>query len=61
MLDYCFFNMGIREGVDYPIMLTEPLCNPNKCRSITSELLFECYGVPEICYAVDLLCGFYQH
>lgn len=35
--------------------MTEPLGNPNYCRSKMSELLFECYGVPGIGYGLGEL------
>ena len=60
-LDYIFSNIGLigDSSIDYPVMMTEPLCNPNYSRSMTSELLFECYGVPALSYGVDSMLAMY--
>ncbi|XP_031622283.1 actin-related protein 5 [Contarinia nasturtii] len=44
--------------VNHPIVLTECVANPNYCRQLMSELLFECYDVPAICYGIDSLFSF---
>nr|XP_006818942.1 PREDICTED: actin-related protein 5-like [Saccoglossus kowalevskii] len=61
--DYIFSHLGIKtQGmVDHPIVLTEPLCNPNYCRQLMSELLFECYHVPKVAYGVDSLFSLYYN
>ena len=41
--------------------MTEAMCNPNYSRSLASELLFECYRVPCVSYAVDSLLSFYYN
>ena len=62
MLDHIFGQLDIKsERVNHPIFLTECLGNPNTCRSRISELLFECYGVPSICYGVDSLFSYYYN
>ncbi|CAL1546496.1 unnamed protein product [Lymnaea stagnalis] len=64
VFDYLFSHLGITtEGcVDHPIVLTEAVCNPNYTRQLMSELLFECYHVPQIAYGVDSLFSlFYNH
>ncbi|XP_059148881.1 actin-related protein 5-like isoform X2 [Physella acuta] len=63
MFDYLFSHLGITtEGcVDHPIVLTEAVCNPNYTRQLMSELLFECYHVPQLCYGVDSLFSFYYN
>ncbi|XP_039283759.1 actin-related protein 5 isoform X1 [Nilaparvata lugens] len=60
IFDHIFSHLGIdTEGrVGHPIVITEPYLNPNYSRALMSELLFECYQVPGVCYAVDALCGF---
>ncbi|XP_014206962.1 actin-related protein 5 [Copidosoma floridanum] len=60
--DYIFSHLSIdTEGcVNHPIILTEALLNPNYCRNLMSELLFECYCVPSVAYGVDSLFS-YQH
>lgn len=57
IFDYIFSHLGIdTEGsVEHPIFLTEALLNPNNSRLNMSELLFEGYHVPGICYGVDSL------
>eukprot|EP01135_Chromosphaera_perkinsii_P007197 Nk52_evm5s745 gene=Nk52_evmTU5s745 len=63
ILDYTFCNLNVHSqgAVQHPIVLTEPVCNPNYCRQIMSELLFECYDIPSVCYGVDSLFSFYQN
>ncbi len=61
LYDYCFSNLGITEKIENPVILTEALCNPNKIRALTSELMFECYDVPALCYTNDALCGYFYH
>ncbi|XP_072538199.1 actin-related protein 5 isoform X2 [Salminus brasiliensis] len=46
--------------VEHPLVLTEAPCNPLHCRQMMSELLFECYGVPQVAYGVDSLFSFYK-
>lgn len=41
------------------MVLTEAACNPLHCRQMMSELLFECYGVPQVSYGIDSLFSFY--
>ena len=35
MLDYTFGHLGLfqESSIEYPILMTEALCNPNYCRS----------------------------
>lgn len=63
MLDYTFGHLGLSNDsqIDYPVLITEPMCNPNYCRSNVSELLFECYRVSAVSYAVDSLLSFYYN
>jgi actin-related protein 5 len=46
-------------SVDHPIIMTERLASPLHSRALTSELLFELYGVPSVTYAVDAPLSFY--
>ena len=41
LLDYGFAHLGLSDHVDFPVVMTEPLANPNACRAAMSELLFE--------------------
>lgn len=63
MLDYTFGHLGLanESSIEYPLLMTEPLCNPNYCRQNISELLFECYRVSAVSYAVDSLLSFYYN
>lgn len=64
VLDFTFQRLGIDEdsgAIEHPIVMTEPLCNPGYCRGLTSELLFEAYGVPEVSYGVDSLFAAYAN
>jgi len=60
IFDYTFSHLGIdSEGcVNHPIVITESFCNPNPFRQGMSELLFECYSVPQVAYGVDSLFSF---
>lgn len=62
MFDYTFNRLGIdADAIEHPILMTETLCNPQYCRGRASlltemsELLFEGYNVPSICYGMDAL------
>jgi actin-related protein 5 len=61
VLDYTFSHLGLsgESSIDYPLLLTEALCSPNYVRSNVSELLFECYDIPGVCYGVDALMSFF--
>lgn len=63
VFDYVFSHLGINtpEKVDHPVIITEPACNPNYSRQMMSELLFECYNVPQVAYGVDSLFSFYGY
>lgn len=63
IFDYIFSHMGINtpERVNHPIILTEATCNPNHSRQMMSELLFECYNVPQVAYGIDSLFSFYGY
>ncbi|XP_037915292.1 actin-related protein 5 isoform X2 [Hermetia illucens] len=62
IFDYIFTRLGINADacVPHPVVLTECYVNPNYCRQLMSELLFECYDVPSVCYGVDSIYSF-QH
>ncbi|XP_062510427.1 actin-related protein 5-like isoform X2 [Corticium candelabrum] len=63
VFDYIFSHLGIYTSghVDHPIVITEPVCNPNYCRNLMSELLFECYHVPSVAYGIDGLFSLYYN
>ncbi|XP_022084305.1 actin-related protein 5-like isoform X2 [Acanthaster planci] len=63
VLDHALGRLGVdTEGeVQHPLVLTETLCNPNYCRHLMSELLFECYHVPKVAFGVDSLFSFYNN
>ena len=63
MLDYTFSHLGLGQdsAIEYPLLMTEAMCNPNYSRGLVSELLFECYRAPTVSYAVDSLLSFYYN
>ncbi|XP_048586929.1 actin-related protein 5 [Nematostella vectensis] len=63
VLDHAFSHLGINTpgGVNHPVIMTEPVCNPNYCRQLMSELLFECYHVPSVAYGIDSLFSLYNN
>ena len=63
LLDHAFalLSVGTQGGVEHPLAVTEPLCNPNHCRALSSELLFECYSVPSVCYGLAPLWALSHH
>ncbi|XP_074654369.1 actin-related protein 5-like [Tubulanus polymorphus] len=63
VFDHMFSRLGINTAgcVDHPIVMTEPVANPNVCRQQMSELLFECYHIPELVYGIDALYSLYNN
>ncbi|POW11500.1 hypothetical protein PSTT_05228 [Puccinia striiformis] len=61
MLDYVFLNLGVNaDTVQHPILMSEALCNPVYTRGLMSELLFETYQTPSVCYGVDSLFSYHE-
>lgn len=61
-LDGIFSQLKLdRYPIDYPIVMTEPPCNPTICRKQMTELLFECYGSKKISYGCDALFSHYSN
>ncbi|CAG7724135.1 unnamed protein product [Allacma fusca] len=60
ILDYLFaaLNLSQETSIDHPILLSEAFLNPNYCRHLMTELMFECYQVPSIAYGTDALFSF---
>uniref|UniRef100_A0A336L8Y8 Actin-related protein 5 n=1 Tax=Culicoides sonorensis TaxID=179676 RepID=A0A336L8Y8_CULSO len=59
IFDYTFKHLGIdTTGVAHPVVITECFGNPNSCRALMSELLFECYNIPGVAYGVDGLFSY---
>ncbi|CAG2244814.1 ACTR5 [Mytilus edulis] len=63
IFDYIFSHLGLNTDgyIDHPVVLTEPVCNPNYCRQQMSELLFECYNVPQVTYGIDAMFSLYAN
>ncbi|ESN91786.1 hypothetical protein HELRODRAFT_70073, partial [Helobdella robusta] len=62
IFDYIFRHLQINSvdsDMPHPLVITEPLSNPNYSRERMSELLFEHYSVPSVQYGVDSLFGLY--
>ncbi|XP_011179467.2 actin-related protein 5 [Zeugodacus cucurbitae] len=55
IFDYIFTHLSVNneEKFTHPVLLTEALGNPNYFRQQMNELLFECYGIPSVCYGID--------
>ncbi|CAH7670224.1 hypothetical protein BY996DRAFT_6735863 [Phakopsora pachyrhizi] len=61
MFDYVFLKLGVNsQTVQHPILMTEALCNPIFTRGLMTELLFETYQVPSVCYGIDSLFSYYE-
>ncbi|KAI8814550.1 hypothetical protein BJ742DRAFT_785925 [Cladochytrium replicatum] len=62
VFDYIFLKLGLDgDRIQHPVVLTEPLINTGYSRRITSELMFESYGVQELTYGVDSLFSYYAN
>lgn len=63
MMDYTFLKLGLENEsrVEHPIVMTEPVGNLNYSRKATTELLFEAYNVPSVCYGIDSLFSFHYN
>ncbi|KAG8700208.1 Nuclear actin-protein involved in chromatin remodeling [Ceratobasidium sp. 394] len=61
-LDHAFIHLGINTNtVEHPIFMTERLATPLHGRALTSELLFEAYGVPSVAYGLDSLMSLHHN
>ena len=49
------------EKTSHPVLLTEPIANPEYCRTNLYEQMFECYGCPKVFLGVDALFSSYYH
>ncbi len=63
VFDYIFYKLGLssESSVRHPLLITECICNPNYTRKHLSQLLFEGYQVPSVCYGVDSLFSYYKY
>lgn len=63
IFDHIFNHLGIssESRVDHPIVLTEVVANPGYYRQNMSELLFECYQVPQVVYGIDALFSLHHN
>jgi actin-related protein 5 len=60
LLDGMLIRLGLagEDEIRHPMVLTEPPCQPNGVRAQFTELLFETYRVPKICFGVDALFSY---
>ncbi|OJJ33454.1 hypothetical protein ASPWEDRAFT_622470 [Aspergillus wentii DTO 134E9] len=61
LLDYIFIKLGVdgaNGGIDRPVVMTEPIANPNYPRKMMNEILFECYSAPSVAYGIDSLFSY---
>lgn len=63
MLAYTFHHLGVQgeDRVSNPIILTEKMAALQAQRSNWYQLLFECYGVPQVTFGIDGLFSFYAN
>jgi hypothetical protein len=63
MMDECMdrFVGPNASQINHPILLTEPVAVPHYTRTRMTELWFEAYRVPSICFGIDALYSFYYH
>ena len=60
--DYLFSHLGINtDKIYHPVCISEAICIPNTLRDHMSEILFECYSVPNVVYGVDSLFSWYHN
>ena len=60
--DFIFNRIDIRDSaIDHPVVFTEPLANINFSRKNMTEMFFELYNVPKLCYGVDMLFSLYYN
>jgi actin-related protein 5 len=60
LLDGTMLRLGLGdlEAINHPVVLTEPVCQPNAVRAYFSELMFEGYQVPTVCFGIDALFSY---
>eukprot|EP01080_Neovahlkampfia_damariscottae_P009935 gene9935-2256_t len=62
IFDYIFFKLGINTNkIEHPILITEKPNTPISSRKGISELLFECYQIPSLCFGIDSLFSYYKN
>lgn len=60
-LDYIFVKLGLgdsSQGINRPVLMTEPVANLPYSRRLMNELLFECYQAPKVSYGIDSLFSY---
>lgn len=60
VLDQVFVDLGVtsEDGLQRPVLMTEPLANLSYTKKTMTELLFECYTAPSIAYGIDSLFSY---
>lgn len=59
--DFVFNSLGCTEdSVRSPLVISETPANPIYCRTQLLEMLFECYGVPEVFVGCDALFAYFH-
>lgn len=60
LLDGVMVRLGLsgEERIDHSVVMTEPPCQPNGVRAQLTELMFEAYEVPSVCFGVDALFSY---
>lgn len=59
--DFVFSSLGCADdNVRSPLVVSETPANPIYCRTQLLEMLFECYGVPEVFIGCDALFAYFH-
>ncbi|CUS23983.1 LAQU0S13e00672g1_1 [Lachancea quebecensis] len=63
IMEYTFHHLGVNgdDGVSNPIIMTEKLATLQSQRENWYQLLFECFGVPQVTFGIDSLFSFYAN
>ena len=63
IFDYIFSHLGLtyEQNINHPIVMTEAVCIPNHFRKNMSEVLFECYNVPQVMFGIDSMFSLYHN
>lgn len=63
ILEYTFHHLSVQghNGISNPIILSEKLATLQSQRENWYQLLFECYGIPQVTFGIDALFSFYAN
>ena len=63
IMEYTFHHLGVKgtDGIPNPIIMTEKLGALHSQRDNWYQLLFECFGAPQVTFGLDSLFSFYAN